>query len=83
MRAKVYVFSSGPSYGFSVLSNGSNLPRLLDGTSWKPLRIKLSQFTELTAYIPDVTTARFNLLSRGYHLCTAPRQEITAPTVAA
>jgi hypothetical protein len=83
MRIKAYLFSTGACYGFSVLSNGSNLPRLHDGTPWEPLQVKLTDFAELASYTSDVTTARFNLLTRGYHFCKAPSAEITDSVVAA
>ena len=78
MRVKAFVFSNGSSYGFSVLSNGSNLPRLLDERPWTSLQAKLTDFAELAAYTPDISTARFNLLSRGYHFCRAiPEAAVT------
>jgi hypothetical protein len=64
-----FIFSARTHYGISVLSNGSNLPRLNNDEEWRPLRIKITDFQQLSDYTEDITTARFNLLSRGYHFC--------------
>jgi hypothetical protein len=45
------------------------LPRLNNDEEWRPLRIKITDFQQLSDYTEDITTARFNLLSRGYHFC--------------
>jgi hypothetical protein len=68
-----YIFAARTHYGLSVLSNGSNLPRLSNDEEWRPLRVKITSLEELGDYTDDVTTARFNLLSRGYHLCRMQR----------
>jgi len=49
------------------------LPRLSNVEEWRPLRVKITSLEELGDYTDDVTTARFNLLSRGYHLCRMQR----------
>ena len=78
-----YPFSSGTSYGFSALSDGSNLPRLQDGSTWRPLGVKITDMAELARYTSDTTTARFNILTRGYHFCSRPERESLAPKKAA
>ena len=68
-----YIFAAREHYGLSVLSNGSNLPRLSNDDEWRPLRIKVTSLQERGDYTDDITTARFNLLSRGYHFCAECR----------
>jgi hypothetical protein len=64
-----FVFCTQSHYGVSVLSNGSNLPRLTDNEEWRPMQIKITTLRDLNDYTDDLTSARFDLLSRGYHFC--------------
>jgi hypothetical protein len=72
MRITAYVFASKSACGLSVLSNGSNLPRLLDGSDWRPLGAKITDSEQLAQYTADPTLALFNIRTRGYHLCRVP-----------
>jgi hypothetical protein len=72
-----FLFSTPTHYGLSVLSNGSNLPRLNADEEWRPLRLKITSLRELGDYTDDVTIARFNLLSRGYHFCRMKIADVT------
>jgi hypothetical protein len=53
------------------------LPRLNSDEERRPMQIKITTFRELNDYTEDVTAARFNLLSRGYHFC---RMKVAART---
>jgi len=83
VRIKAYIFTAGPFIGFSVLSNGSNLPRVAGGPAWQPLHAAITEFAELAAYTADTAVARFNLRSRGYHFCRVPAEPAIAGSTGA
>jgi hypothetical protein len=68
VQFSAFLFSDGTHYGLSVVSDGSNLPRLINDKKWRPMRVEIASLRELNDYTADIT-AHFNLLSRGYHFC--------------
>jgi hypothetical protein len=72
MRITAYVFASKSARGLSVLSNGSNLPRLLDGSEWRPVGAKITDSDQLAQFTADPTLALSNIRTRGYHFCRIP-----------